>query len=245
MCVVVVTLLLVLIPLKSGQARNGQRGRHLHPQGVLIPLKSGQARNANVVGVYPRKGGLNPFEIRAGQKRKVIAAQGRLGVLIPLKSGQARNNKAIDLSRVLCLNPFEIRAGQKLPAPKKRSMTRTCKGLYGFFRLAKRCLFWHSCQLGSLRSVSGFFQPAILNHAGASGRRFQAVAARRQADRSSQCLCAAAHCTGKACGQTSCQGCAPLGVPTGWMDLYGKFPDNFRTIAATLLLNIFSAHSPC
>lgn len=167
-------------------------------------------------------------------------------VLIFLKSGQARNmNQRQRGTTSWCLNPFEIRAGQKLPAPKKRSMTRTCKGLYGFFRLAKRCLFWHSCQLGSLRSVSGFFQPAILNHAGDSGRRFQAVAARRQADRSSQGLRAAAHCTGKACGQTSCQGCAPLGAPTGWMDLYGKFPDNFRTIAATLLLNIFSAHSPC
>ena len=143
--------------LNPFEIRAGQKHQTHHPLeawlAVLIPLKSGQARNPWVVCINTSP-----------------------AVLIPLKSGQARNRSSSGYAvRYARLNPFEIRAGQKLPAPKKRSTTRTCKGLYGFFRLAKRCLFWHSCQRGSLRSVSGFFQPAILNHVGlASGRRFQA-----------------------------------------------------------------------
>ena len=82
---------------------------------VLIPLKSGQARNLNGMFVpYPPMR-LNPFEIRAGQKPAMRGSSAmRRSVLIPLKSGQARNVLNLTLKKLAVgLNPFEIRAGQK------------------------------------------------------------------------------------------------------------------------------------
>ena len=79
---------------------------------VLIPLKSGQARNLLDFKSLPSRQSLNPFEIRAGQKLAQEEFE-RLEVLIPLKSGQARNLEHRHQNREGRLNPFEIRAGQK------------------------------------------------------------------------------------------------------------------------------------
>ena len=81
----------VLIPLKSGQARNHVHHAGRFHQGVLIPLKSGQARNQCGRTRGDDLYSLNPFEIRAGQKPPPASC----------------------LTACCCLNPFEIRAGQK------------------------------------------------------------------------------------------------------------------------------------
>ena len=68
--------------------------------------------------------GLNPFEIRAGQKPLRTWLLTTAAVLIPLKSGQARNGKVAGYWTPLeGLNPFEIRAGQKR---YKAASRKTC-----------------------------------------------------------------------------------------------------------------------
>ena len=54
--------------IRAGQKPNERRDcNNWRP--VLIPLKSGQARNAATLRLLYAMIGLNPFEIRAGQKR--------------------------------------------------------------------------------------------------------------------------------------------------------------------------------
>ena len=75
-------------------------------------IRAGQKRQSEAVAAVESR--LNPFEIRAGQKPIQPATRSLWAVLIPLKSGQARNVTAMCVVAVTRLNPFEIRAGQKL-----------------------------------------------------------------------------------------------------------------------------------
>ena len=92
---------------------------------VLIPLKSGQARNTRSFPCCATPTGLNPFEIRAGQKHSRVREYEADDCLNPfeIRAGQKRNHGAGRPAR-LRLNPFEIRAGQKPARPDRAGSGR-------------------------------------------------------------------------------------------------------------------------
>ena len=59
--------------IRAGQ-KHKDRAAIKRVNDVLIPLKSGQARNSGVFDETIERDGLNPFEIRAGQKRRLQVA---------------------------------------------------------------------------------------------------------------------------------------------------------------------------
>ena len=135
----------VLIPLKSGQSRDGEPLCH---QRIVLCLNPFEIRA--VPGLVP---GLEFVEevlipLKSGQSRDACRPQphrGALSVLIPLKSGQSRDGMdrnayvvhvrlnpfeiravpglamTIDVEELLSLNPFEIRA-----VPGRRARACRC-----------------------------------------------------------------------------------------------------------------------
>ena len=71
-------------------------------------IRAGQKRKEHVCSQDP---GLNPFEIRAGQKPQCGPKTTTTTVLIPLKSGQARNVHAVPQSST-CAVLIPLKSGQ-------------------------------------------------------------------------------------------------------------------------------------